>query len=142
MERLDRAARRGKLAGFERGSGAVLFSASAFGSPFDGVVEARHDAVRGILSFRWRVRPMMPWLFVLLTVVTIWPGVWLTDSLLVTYFSWYRIPTWWWYVPLSVLPLPWVARAAVQRTRASIDASARERVADIARELGIESAGS
>jgi hypothetical protein len=39
-------------------------------------------------------------------VLTFFPGLYLTDSMLTTYFEWYRIETWWWYVPLGLLMIP------------------------------------
>jgi hypothetical protein len=42
-------------------------------------------------------------------VVSIWPGVWFTDSMLSTYFDWYPRSQWFtyaWYIPLSLLGIP------------------------------------
>lgn len=78
----------------------------------------------------------MPWIYALLLIATVWPGVWVTDSMLKTYFSWYTIPTWWWYLPLSVIPLPWMWRSFMHKSRAAADASAREVITDIAAAVG------
>ena len=128
LDRVGKLSQRGRLPGFAGGRGGVLFVATAFGRPFDRVLEAR--AVAGTdgteLRFTSRLKRGLPWTFVGITAVSIWPGVWLTDSLLETYFQWYRFATWMWYLPAMVLPLPWAVRAIVRRSEAAAAESARE----------------
>ena len=114
LERASFASRRGRLAGFEPG-GAGLFSVAAFGQPFDRVliVEAQRDGPATVLRFSTRLLRKWPALFIAVAVFTVWPGVWLTHSLLQTYFPGSLVANWpyWWYLPLSVLPLPWAAKS-------------------------------
>ena len=128
FDRVGRLSQRGRLPGFAGGRGGVLFVATAFGRPFDRTLEAR--AVEGTdgtdLRFTSRLKRSLPWAFVAITALTIWPGVWLTDSLLRTYFDWYRFATWMWYLPVSVLPLPWAVRTIVRRSESAAAESARE----------------
>jgi hypothetical protein len=74
----------------------------------------------------------MPILYALLLGVSIWPGIWLTDSMLRAYFSWYRIPTWWWYLPLTVPTSPWAMWVAVKKSRATGNAAGLELIQKIA----------
>lgn len=146
---LDEAARRGKLPGFSPvravGGGTVdgpLFTVTDFGSPFESVLmatAARADSGTR-LSFDVRLKPLMPAVFLAVLAATIWPGVWLTDSLLRTYSSWYMsLPDWAtyaWYLPLTVPFCPPVFLAAVRRSRVSADAEARELIGKVAALLG------
>ena len=128
LECVGKVSQRGRLPGFAGGRGGVLFMATAFGRPFDRVLEARAvmrpDGTE--LRFTSRLMRGLLWAFIALTAVSIWPGVWLTDSLLRTYFDWYRFATWMWYLPVSVLPLPWAVRAIARRSETAAAESARE----------------
>lgn len=138
VSRLETLSRRGKLPEFETGRGEVLFSVQAHGSPFDHRLEAfarpRGDVLH--IELRLRMLPRLPLIFGLVTALTVWPGVWLTDSMLRTYFSWYDFRTWMWYLPLSILPLPWAIRGMLRRSREAALESARETVAIIVPALG------
>jgi hypothetical protein len=71
--------------------------------------------------------PKLPVIFGLLILFTIWPGVWLTHSMLRAYFSFYTYPewiTWAWYIPFTVLPLPWMLARMIRQSRAAAYASA------------------
>ncbi len=131
LERVGQRARRGKLPGFEHApSGADwLFSVTDVGTPFEGrvLVHAARDGDSTELRFESKLKPTLPAVFAILLLVTIWPGVWMTDSLLVTYFSWYRIETWWWYLPLTIPFVPFAWRKAIAMSRASILREALER---------------
>ncbi|HVZ93632.1 MAG TPA: hypothetical protein VG797_03895 [Phycisphaerales bacterium] len=113
VDRLERLARRGKLAGFER-MGAESFVAAIFGAPFDreyvGRVESAGDEGGCVIRGESRLKMKIPLIYAIVLVVSVWPGVWLTDSMLKTYFSWYRIETWWWYLPLCALCVPAVMK--------------------------------
>ena len=135
LARLDALARRGKLAGFEthRAGSPILFQLEAPGAPFDHALEATPAQGSGEtrLSLRLRMLPKLPAMFGLLILFTIWPGVWLTHSMLRAYFSFYTYPewiTWAWYIPFTVLPLPWMLAKVVRRSRESAYASALESV--------------
>lgn len=136
--RLEALARRGKLPEFSPGKERVLFSVHAYGAPFDHRLEgvARQVGPSLRISLRLRMLPKLPAIFGILTLLSIWPGVWLTDSMLRTYFNTYDYQTWMWYLPLSIVPLPWALRAMFRRSRAAAFASARESLAIIIPALG------
>jgi hypothetical protein len=140
LDRLGNMSKRGKLPGFVRVgvSGPVLFRAEAFGEPFEGVLEARAEGDSATtLRFAYRMLPKLPWIFGVVSLLTIWPGVILTDSLMKTYFPGFTasVPTSWWYLPLTVLPLPLMWRSWMRKSRTLGMASAQEQAAKIAAEL-------
>lgn len=137
LSRLGALAKRGKLAGFARSASPDLFEVSAFGPPFDyRLIAAAERAPSGTrLRFRIALMKKLPIIFALVVIVSIWPGVWLTDSMLRTYFSWYTMSFWGtcaWYMPLTVLPLPWMWKKMVVGSRAAANADARELIGKIA----------
>jgi hypothetical protein len=147
VSRLDRASRRGRLAGFRAYPGdGVLFSVELPGHPFDGVLEARAREEGGgtRLELRTRMLLRMPVVFALVLIATVWPGVYFMDRLIPGEWGW--IPqigtwwpgTWWWYVPLTALPLPFVWRALMRRSKAALDKAAEEMVAKIRRTVSDE----
>jgi hypothetical protein len=129
LERLDTAARRGKLPGFQRGSaapGATFFELTDFGSPFEArlIASGAPSGSATELSFApIRLKPLFPWVFALILVVSVWPGVWLTDSMIRTYWDWYSAAPWWityaWYLPLTVPFCPVAMHSALRKSRAS-----------------------
>lgn len=143
LQRLGTLSKRGKLAGFAKGSGGVLFSAAAFGKYFDYALDARAKSGGGgptELEFEMRMERRMPLIFAVVLVLTVWPGCWLTKNILTMYLAetWaLPIATWtyWWYLPLTVLPIPWMWRKVMRESRAAAEASAREVVQKIAKEL-------
>lgn len=150
---LDRAARKGRLAGFTAERSDSLFAVDAWGTPFDAdlLAAATEAGGRTTLSFRTRWRRKMPAIFAVTLILTVWPGVELTDSLLKLWFDWYfafsqreifqiggfDAFTYLWYLPLTAVPLPWVWRSLMRKSRASIHASALEMIGKIATELGV-----
>src|SRR5262245_37853803 len=132
LRRLDGAARRGKLAGFVVGSGDDLFEVEAFSAPFEHVLVARMGGGPGApLTFRLRVLRKVPIIFAVVLVLTLWPGLPLTHSMLVLYFSWYRlgpVGTAAWYLPMTVLPVLWWLPRAVKKSRAEGAAAAKEQI--------------
>lgn len=138
LARLEAAARRGKLAGFhrpQRGDGSALFTVTDFGHPFESVLLARSDSPsedQTILRFDLRLRPKLAWVYLLVLILTVWPGVWLTDSMLRTYFSGYDYRTWMWYLPLTVPFVPWGMWVAVRRSRTSARVEAMKIIQSIA----------
>jgi hypothetical protein len=141
LRRLEAAARRGRMPGLaigQKNPDGGLFTMTDFGHPFEGTLVARVDSESGserTLSFRTRLRPTGPVVLALVLAASVWPGLPITDSLLKTYFTAYSIPTWWWYLPLSVPFLPWAFLGAVRRSRASILAQALVLVPSIAAEI-------
>lgn len=138
VDRLEALARRGKLPGFDRTRNA-LFEVEAFAEPFDRVLiaqAARAPDGATLLHLRTRTLRKMPLLYILVTVLTIWPGVWLTDSMVHTYFPSWTFPTWAWYLPVTVLPLPWMARSMIRKSGALAHQSTKEQIARIAEAIG------
>jgi hypothetical protein len=137
LERLRTASKRGRLPGFREGTGQDCFVVAAHGHPFDAdliaaCTDAPGNATR--LEFRTRLRRKLPWVFAVILAATVWPGVHFMDGLIPARWGW--IPTWWWYMPVTALPLPWVWAGLMKKSRASIRAAAEEAVRGIAAELG------
>lgn len=141
LERLETASRRGRLPGFERGNGA-LFDVAAHGQPFDGVLAARYEQAgpgeAARVRFTLRLLPGMPLAFAALLIFTIWPGVYFMDELIAQF-----IPGWWrpwvtyyWYLPLTVLPTPWIWRSVMRRARRTAREAAAATINKVAAELG------
>jgi hypothetical protein len=141
---LDAMARKGRLAGFAAlapGAGA-RFSAAAIGSPFEG--DVRGTCVPGApegqtrVRFAARVRPTMFWIGAIILVLTVWPGVVLTESLVASNFpnssAWEY--TWYWYIPMTAPFVPWALWSAWKRSTASVRESSRKVIAQLAKELG------
>lgn len=131
VDRMTRLSKAGKLAGFEAGSGGVLASFAAFGNPFDGRVEV--TASEGGLRFDLRMPRKMPAIFAVVLVLTVWPGLPLTDAFLQG-FGWYErltsgwLETWMWYLPLAAIPAPFALLAAIKKSRVTARAHAAETV--------------
>lgn len=162
VERLTKASRRGKMAGFHgeapRGvSGGDVLPVwfEVFGQYFDRrlIVRAERDSAdRGavaedaasgggsrVLRFENRVKTFRIWAFWVLTGLSVWPGVLLLHSMMATYFGWYPRAMWVtcaWYLPLTVLPVPWMWSTAWKKSAAVADAEARQSIARIAGHLG------
>lgn len=124
--------KRGKLPGYQPDEPAGLCSVAAHGTPFDSKLVVHHQS--GNVRFDCQMLPMMPRVFLLLLIITIWPGLPLTDGFLVS-FDWYNnlmnsigIETWHWYLPLTVLPAPFAYRGAIKKSRASAHQSAIETI--------------
>jgi hypothetical protein len=145
LERIATLSRRGHMPGFEAGGHGGLFSVAAFGKPFDRAVIAEAGREGGVtrITFRTKLLPLLPWVFAAAGVFTVWPGVWLTHSLLTAYFSGYPSALWVtcaWYLPLAVLPLPWAAVKVWRVSEAAARASAVKAVEKIAAEVDGRSA--
>ncbi len=114
-------ARAGKLPGFKR-LAPTSCSSRIFGQPFDRdlLVDASDSANGSVVNLHTRLRRKFPVIFAVVAILTVWPGVWLTDSLIQTYFSsassWV-IKTWMWYLPLSIIPLPFAARSMWRKSQ-------------------------
>jgi hypothetical protein len=134
----EKRAKQGKLAGFARGSGDALFVADVFGEPFDRQLVVRGEKIDGgtRLLFAAPMKMRLPWIFIAVIAFSIWPGVTLTHSLLVTYFSWYTIQTWWWYIPITVLPLPWMYKKMMTKSEHSCAVSVLEQIESVREAVG------
>ena len=134
LERLASLSKKGKLAGFERGGpdGADAQFA-AHGNPFDGLVLVR--AGEGKAEFELFMPRRMPVICAVVLALTVWPGLPITDAFLYA-FVWYErlmgmagwLDTWVWYLPLTVLPAPFMLRSVVRKSRATAMEHAKETV--------------
>ncbi|MCU0688392.1 MAG: hypothetical protein MUE97_01420 [Phycisphaerales bacterium] len=144
VAKLDAAARRGKLAGFaacKPGSG-ELFVADAFGTPFEGVlVGMAQPAGTGTrLVFARRLKPVWPWGFGIVLVLSVWPGVELTESVLAAMFpgaTWLWQTTYYWYLPLAIVGgiFGWIG--AIKKSRLTVAVSSHETADKVKALLGV-----
>ncbi len=161
LDRLDKASRRGKLAGFRRSDTPDRpFHIEVFGKYFDRrlLVTMSSDSVASpdsagasappagntstTLRFENRVKHSRICIFWFVILISIWPGVSLTDSILATYFDWYPREFWVtcaWYLPLAIAPVPWMWLTAWRQSAVIADAEARESIARIAAHVGASS---
>jgi hypothetical protein len=112
---LARAAKQGKLPGFEAGASPSACSVEAFGTVFDHRIHIEFSPVStgGSRATLTLVRPFKkPAIFLAVMLICIWPGYPMTDSMLRTWWGWYdTLPSWAtiaWYLPLTILPMPFV----------------------------------
>lgn len=125
VARLEKMSKRGKLPGFERGggnAGPADASFAAHGSPFEGRVLVH--AGGGAVSFALHMPRKWALIFGAILVLSVWPGLPITDSFLHG-FVWYErltsgwFDTWVWYLPLTIIPAPFALRTALLRSRAT-----------------------
>jgi len=140
MRGLDRASKQGNLPGFEQ-RGDDQFRALVYGEPFDrellGTISG--DANGCKIDSQLRLLKKMPVLSIVLVVVSIWPGVWLTDSMIQTYWSGYPNSFWVtaaWYLPLTVIPLPWMLRSMWRKSEGIAREELVKTMAKIERAVG------
>ena len=107
-------AKQGKLAGYARQTERA-FTLDAAGGIYERTLSAtiisdsadQDDHTE--IWFEGKLKRTIPIVVIVVLVFTIWPGVWLTDSILSTWFGWYRLGIWWtsaWYIPLTLLAVP------------------------------------
>jgi hypothetical protein len=141
IARLDRLSKRGKLPGFEKiPGGGGGFTCDIFGAPFDRELVAQVVTTSSggcEINAQSRLRLKLPLIYAAVLIVTVWPGVWLTDSMLKIYFSWYTIETWWWYMPMCLLMIP-----AVRKQWKTSQAVAAEETAELLKKIAGEVEGS
>ena len=101
-----------------RSGAAGRFRALVYGEPFDrellGMIQDSGAGDGCVIEMELRLLKKMPVMAIALVAVSIWPGVWLTDSMIQTYFPGYPNSFWVtaaWYLPLTVVPLPWMLRS-------------------------------
>lgn len=100
---------KGKLAGYAKSSDG--FSADVFGTLYDRTLHATVSASSegSEIRFASTLNKKFPVIVIVAFLFTLWPGVYFTDSLLSTWFSWYRLSIWMtsaWYIPLTLLAVP------------------------------------
>lgn len=136
LEKLSVASRRGRLAGFDRDTTTHSFTALLFSEPFDHTLTAKVDpdpAGGSIIRSTAVMLRRMPVIFAIVLVLTVWPGVWFTDQMIPGQWGW--IPTWWWYLPITVIPLPWVWIKLMKKSKTGAGISAHEVLTKVAAEV-------
>ncbi len=141
MTRLEKLSRRGKLAGFEKTS-PTTFHAAAFGMLYDRlfVGEISPTETGSHLRMHTELKRTLPTVVAVVYLLTLWPGVLLTDSMLTTYFSWYPRATWVtyaWYIPLTLLAIP-ALRAQFRASQRAARAHGQETAQKIAKAIDAE----
>lgn len=144
LSRLLATAKRGRLAGYEAitpaggnaSTGTPMFRVSVFGEPYDRELIATITPTPdggSCITFRSRLLRKLPAIAVVLTLLSIQPGMWLTDSMLGLYWAWYHqnIKTWWWYLPLVLMSVPMLWKQ-FRKSEAAAALEARAVVARVA----------
>ncbi len=93
----------------------------------------------GELTFRLVLLKKMPTIFGVLLALTIWPGVYFMDEVVSQLGLWradWPWLTYYWYLPLTVIPIPWMWRSMIAKSQRSAREHARETIEGIAREIG------
>lgn len=142
IEVLTAMSKRGKLPGFEARSQTSAV-ADAHGTPFDSdlLIDAKADGEGAAVTLEVRLRRKMPLIFVGILILTVWPGLPLTDSFLLG-FGWYErlmsgsLETWMWYLPLTIIPAPFAVRSSIRKSKLSGREHAIETSERIRAELG------
>ena len=133
---LAQRAKQGKLAGYQQ-QGARSFTLDAAGGLYERTLIATIISDTGDkdehteIWFEGKLKRTIPIVVIAVLIFTIWPGVWFTDSILSTWFNWYRMGFWWtcaWYIPLTLL--------AVTAFWANFKKSERESWADAQKAIG------
>lgn len=140
LERLRVASRRGRLPGFEAQGGSA-FTVAAHGHPFDGVLLGRcepdHAGHATCIRFELRLLHKMPIFFALIIAASVWPGVYFMDELVAQIVPglWRPWVTYYWYLPLTILPVPFVWRSIMSKSRRTMWEHADETIRGIAKEI-------
>ena len=141
VELLDEAARRGKLPEFEA-TGEGCFSLLAYGAPFDAELHGDAGARQGAteISLDLRLHRRMPIIYAIVLLLTVEPGRYFADEFLATFLPSLHghIPTWWWWYPVTIIPIPWLWRGWMRKSRRTTRESAMERIEQIEVILGAE----
>lgn len=139
ISRLEAASKRGKLAGWQSPSrrtppAGAAFALKDFGHPFESILLARASAEpQGgtRLAFSIKLQRTLPIVYWAVMVASVWPGCWLTDSMLRTYFTGYDYNTYLWYLPLTAPFVPWTMWSLHRKS----SRSAREEARDLIRKV-------
>lgn len=137
LERLAKKAKMGRLPDFKAGSDGSSFTLLTPAGIYDHHLTCRVDAAEGgsRLTLSLAIGKRTPMIAIALVVLTFFPGLYLTDSMLTTYFEWYTIQTWWWYVPMAILMIP-VLWKQYKASGEAARAEATRIAADLTKELG------
>src|SRR5690606_7289695 len=124
-----------------------LFTMLAYGTPWDADLIGEVESTEGqgengqtTVRYRLQIRRRMPVIFAALLVLTVEPGRYFMDEFLATFTPSLHghIPTLWWWYPLTIIPIPWLWRRALRKTRKTTAENARERIGQMAEIVGGE----
>lgn len=136
MEKLRLASKRGRMPGFEQRDGGS-FTVELFGTPWDrllqGVIAAEGSGSK--VSFVRKDKRLLPGVWLAALVLSVWPGVLLTDALIPASWGWIGTHVWAWYLPLTIIGNVWTWIWAVRKADATTRASAAESIPAIAAEI-------
>lgn len=136
---LSTMSKQGKLAGYQHLSGESSATADAHGNPFDSDLIVTYNDQS--IGFDLKMRSKLPIIFAVVLVLTVWPGLPLTDSFMFN-FAWYerlmgdKVQTWMWYLPFTILPIPFVWRSSMMKSQKSALGHAMETIEKIRAVLG------
>ena len=139
--KLEVMSRRGRLPGFKRTLGG--FSVAAHGTPFDKTLHLISADAGDGSEFKPELQfdRKMPAITLAIFIVTVWPGVMLTDSFLRMHLGFYErwttqgLVTWWWYVPLTIISLVMAWFSAIKKSTHTAASAANEAMQKIAAEI-------
>lgn len=139
LTRLASASKMGRLPGFSRSPGGEGFRVAVLAGIFDHDLRATMTPESGAtrIAFELLLRPRLPIIMIAIIVLSVWPGLPLTDTMLRMYFPAYHqwgIETWWWYMPLLVISIPplWMQ---FRRSQREARAEARTQIDQLAKLL-------
>jgi len=115
------AAKRGALPGYNQPKQTDhLFTITDFGSPFESRLTVTHNSTPAQgLTLRTAIKPITPIAIAAVLVLTVFPGVYLTDMFIREFFPgtlaarW----VWWWHIGLSAPFLPFAFRTAWRKSQ-------------------------
>jgi hypothetical protein len=116
-------------------------SSSASGPSPTGDSAASSPVPATTLEFEIHMTRKLPMIFAAALIFTVWPGVALTDMFIADWFPslWRLGITYYWYLPLAILSVPFAWRAAMKRSRETARQYAVETIDAIGKELGVDS---
>lgn len=124
------------MPGFEQRD-PVTFRVELFGSPWDamliGVIGAEGEGSKVRLVHK--DKRVVPAVWIAALLLSVWPGVLLTDALIPASWGWIGTHVWAWYLPLTIIGNAWTWIWAVRKADATTRASAAESIAAIAAEM-------
>lgn len=137
MDRLRTASKRGRMPGFQP-LGPDTFAVDLFGHPWDRTLVGtiRPEGPGSRVTFAPRSRRVTQFVWAVILIATVWPGVILTDTLIPSSWGWIGQNVWTWYLPLTILANLWTWIWAVKNTEKTTRVSAAETIPAVATEVG------
>lgn len=141
MALLDKASKAGKLPGYAKLQSVPQCAVEAYGTVFDhqlNLTFAQSES-GSIITFDLIRLSKKPIIIAVVLLICIWPGLPMTDSMLRTWWGWYdTLPLWAtaaWYLPFTVLPMPFMWKRWSTESHASAVAHSYEQIQTISEVL-------